>query len=105
MDCGLCCGTAASAPTSRQAAESHGDVGDRGNDNASHVDANRNCAPRSSAKAATSALRNVARIEYSLNGGRINTDFIDNSAGVDSSDREVNIKILLGDVADQTAAN
>ena len=41
-------------------------------------------------------LTQRARIEYSLNGGRINTDFIDNSAGVDSSDREVNIKILLG---------
>ncbi len=39
------------------------------------------------------------RVEYSLNDGRINTDFIDNSAGVDTSDREVNIKILLGLVA------
>ena len=38
------------------------------------------------------------RIEYALQGGRINTDAIDNSAGVDSSDHEVNIKILLGDV-------
>src|SRR6185503_15506039 len=36
------------------------------------------------------------RIEYALTGGRINTDFIDNSAGVDTSDREVNLKILLG---------
>ncbi|HEX7081386.1 MAG TPA: NAD-glutamate dehydrogenase [Gammaproteobacteria bacterium] len=35
------------------------------------------------------------RIEYALRGGRINTDFIDNSGGVDCSDREVNIKILL----------
>jgi glutamate dehydrogenase len=35
------------------------------------------------------------RIEYALAGGRINTDFIDNSAGVDTSDHEVNIKILL----------
>ena len=37
------------------------------------------------------------RIEYALNGGLINTDAIDNSAGVDCSDHEVNIKILLGD--------
>ncbi|MBN1238245.1 MAG: NAD-glutamate dehydrogenase [Gammaproteobacteria bacterium] len=37
----------------------------------------------------------LGRIEYALRGGRINTDFIDNSGGVDSSDREVNIKILL----------
>lgn len=36
-----------------------------------------------------------ARIEYALNGGLINTDFIDNSAGVDCSDHEVNLKILL----------
>lgn len=36
------------------------------------------------------------RIEYAKNGGRINTDAIDNSAGVDCSDHEVNIKILLG---------
>jgi len=35
------------------------------------------------------------RVEYAQNGGRINTDFIDNSAGVDTSDHEVNIKILL----------
>lgn len=35
------------------------------------------------------------RIEYSKNGGKINTDFIDNSAGVDCSDHEVNIKIAL----------
>jgi glutamate dehydrogenase len=37
----------------------------------------------------------LGRVEYALAGGRINTDFIDNSGGVDSSDREVNIKILL----------
>ena len=36
-----------------------------------------------------------ARIEYALNGGMINTDAIDNSAGVDTSDHEVNLKILL----------
>ncbi len=37
----------------------------------------------------------AGRIEYALNGGRLNTDFIDNSAGVDCSDNEVNIKIAL----------
>ncbi|MCB9777109.1 MAG: NAD-glutamate dehydrogenase [Alphaproteobacteria bacterium] len=36
-----------------------------------------------------------ARIEYALNGGRLNTDAIDNSGGVDMSDHEVNLKILL----------
>lgn len=40
----------------------------------------------------------LGRIEYSLNGGLIYTDFIDNSAGVDCSDHEVNIKILLDTV-------
>ncbi len=40
-----------------------------------------------------------ARVEFSQHGGRINTDFIDNSGGVDCSDREVNIKILLSDAA------
>ena len=37
------------------------------------------------------------RIEAALNGVLLNTDFIDNSAGVDTSDHEVNIKILLDD--------
>ncbi|ANU06872.1 NAD-glutamate dehydrogenase [Paraurantiacibacter namhicola] len=37
----------------------------------------------------------AGRIEFALQGGRINTDFIDNSAGVDCSDNEVNIKIAL----------
>ena len=41
-------------------------------------------------------LTQKGRVEYALNGGRLNTDFIDNSAGVDCSDHEVNIKILLG---------
>ena len=41
-------------------------------------------------------LTRRARIEYSRNGGGVNADFIDNSAGVDCSDHEVNLKILLG---------
>ena len=40
----------------------------------------------------------AGRIEYALNNGAIYTDFIDNSAGVDCSDREVNIKILLNNI-------
>ena len=40
-------------------------------------------------------LSQQGRIEYMLNGGRANTDFIDNAGGVDCSDKEVNIKILL----------
>ncbi len=38
------------------------------------------------------------RIEYALNGGACNTDFIDNAGGVDCSDHEVNVKILLNEV-------
>ena len=40
-------------------------------------------------------LSQRGRVEYALAGGRLNTDFIDNSAGVNTSDVEVNIKILL----------
>lgn len=47
---------------------------------------------------ANMAMTQLARIEYAENGGRLNTDFLDNSAGVDTSDHEVNIKILLTDV-------
>ena len=43
-------------------------------------------------------LTQFGRIEYAQAGGRLNTDFIDNSAGVDCSDHEVNIKILLNQV-------
>jgi glutamate dehydrogenase len=41
------------------------------------------------------AITQAGRIEFAAKGGRINTDFIDNSAGVDCSDKEVNIKIPL----------
>ncbi len=40
-------------------------------------------------------LTAAARVEYALAGGRLNTDFVDNSGGVDTSDHEVNLKILL----------
>lgn len=81
----------------KSAIESHGDVGDRSNDNV-RVNANElRC--KVIGEGGNLGLTQHARIEFSLAGGRINTDFIDNSAGVDSSDREVNIKILLSDVA------
>jgi glutamate dehydrogenase len=44
----------------------------------------------------------LGRIEFALNGGRLNTDFVDNSGGVDCSDHEVNIKILLDVVQRRT---
>ena len=46
-----------------------------------------------------------ARIEYAFNGGRINLDSIDNSAGVNTSDYEVNLKILLNNLVDKTLIN
>ena len=77
--------------------EGHADAGDRSNDSV-RVDANElRC--KVVGEGGNLGLTQLARVEYSQNGGRINTDFIDNSAGVDSSDREVNIKILLSDVA------
>ncbi|MBP9691805.1 MAG: NAD-glutamate dehydrogenase [Alphaproteobacteria bacterium] len=50
------------------------------------------------AEGANLGVTQLGRIEYAKNGGRINTDAIDNSAGVDCSDHEVNIKILFGQV-------
>jgi len=76
--------------------ESHVDASDRANDliraDASQIRA------RVVGEGANLGVTQRARVEYALRGGRINTDFIDNSAGVDCSDHEVNIKILLGDV-------
>ncbi len=73
--------------------ESHGEIADRANDavriNGAELRAkvlgeggNLGCSQR-------------GRIEYALAGGRINTDFVDNSAGVNTSDIEVNLKIML----------
>ena len=77
--------------------ESHGDAGDRAN-NSLRVDATElGC--RVVGEGGNLGLTQKARIEFALHGGKINSDFIDNSAGVDSSDHEVNIKILLGMVA------
>ncbi len=73
--------------------ESHGEVGDKLNDPV------RISAPELRAKVigegANLAITQRARTEYSLRGGRCNTDAIDNSAGVDCSDHEVNLKILF----------
>ena len=79
--------------------EGHTDAGDRSND-AVRVDADElRC--KVIGEGGNLGLTQLGRVEFSLCGGRINTDFIDNSGGVDSSDREVNIKILLSDVAKQ----
>lgn len=73
--------------------ETHGDVGDKANDalriNGKQVRA------KVIGEGANLAVTQLGRIEFAEKGGKINTDFLDNSAGVDSSDHEVNIKILL----------
>lgn len=73
--------------------ENHIQVGDPAND-ALRVDADEVRA-RVIGEGANLGVTQAGRIAFSLNGGRINTDFIDNSAGVDCSDNEVNIKIAL----------
>jgi glutamate dehydrogenase len=80
----------------KSSSESQADVGDRSND-AVRVDATElRC--KVVGEGGNLGLTQLARIEYALGGGRINTDFIDNSGGVDCSDHEVNIKILLNQV-------
>jgi glutamate dehydrogenase len=88
--------------------ESHADVGDRHNDNirisASELRA------KVIGEGGNLGVTQMARIEYAKLGGMCNTDSIDNSAGVDCSDHEVNIKILLNatmqsDVLDNVARN
>lgn len=76
--------------------ETHAEVGDRTND-AVRVDA-AELGALVIGEGANLAMTQEARVEFALAGGRCNTDFIDNSAGVDCSDHEVNIKILLSDV-------
>ncbi|MBL6957545.1 MAG: NAD-glutamate dehydrogenase [Rhodospirillales bacterium] len=81
----------------KSTSETHADAGDRAND-AIRVNApDLRC--RVVGEGANLGVTQRARIEFALGGGRINTDSIDNSAGVDCSDHEVNIKILLDQVA------
>ena len=79
---------------SKRRAENNADAGDRAND-ALRVDATELKA-KVIGEGANLGVTQKARIEFALKGGRINTDAIDNSAGVNSSDIEVNIKIALG---------
>ncbi|MFE6483866.1 NAD-glutamate dehydrogenase [Streptomyces sp. NPDC057757] len=83
--------------------ETHADVGDKAND-AIRVDG-ADLRVKVVGEGGNLGLTQLGRIEFAQHGGRINTDAIDNSAGVDTSDHEVNIKILLNAVVtngDQT---
>ncbi len=77
----------------KASSESNAEVGDRSNDsvriNATQLNV------RAVAEGGNLGLTQLARIEFGRRGGLISTDAIDNSGGVDSSDHEVNIKILL----------
>ncbi len=76
--------------------ESHSEVGDRAND-ALRVDGADLCC-KVVGEGANLGFTQRGRVEFGLKGGRGNTDAVDNSAGVDCSDHEVNIKILLNDL-------
>ncbi len=80
----------------KASSETDADVGDRANDhlrvNAAQVRA------RVFGEGGNLGLTQRARIEFALHGGSVNTDFIDNAAGVDCSDHEVNIKVALNGV-------
>ncbi len=80
----------------KASSETHAEVGDRANDdvrvNGAQVKA------KIVGEGGNLGATQLGRIEFARKGGRINTDFIDNAGGVDCSDNEVNIKILLNDL-------
>ncbi|HEX4980076.1 MAG TPA: NAD-glutamate dehydrogenase domain-containing protein, partial [Ilumatobacteraceae bacterium] len=80
----------------KASSETHADVGDRAND-ALRVDASElRC--RMVGEGGNLGFTQLGRVEYALADGLIYNDAVDNSGGVDCSDHEVNIKILLSDV-------
>ena len=74
--------------------ETHDQVGDRANNNLRINGKELRC--KIVGEGGNLGFTQLGRIEYALTGGRLNTDAIDNSAGVDCSDHEVNIKITFG---------
>jgi glutamate dehydrogenase len=83
--------------------ESDADVGDRAND-AVRVDGNQVRA-KVIGEGGNLGVTALGRVEFDLSGGRINTDAMDNSAGVDCSDHEVNIKILIDSLVTASKVN
>ncbi len=82
----------------KASSETHAEVGDAANDPV-RVDAT-DLRAEVVGEGGNLGFTQKARIEYALAGGRVNTDAIDNSGGVDLSDREVNLKILLRSAVD-----
>jgi len=83
----------------KASAETHAEVGDRANDAIRVSGAELRC--KVVAEGGNLGLTQRGRVEFALRGGLVNTDAIDNSGGVDCSDHEVNIKILLNAVVDE----
>ena len=81
--------------------EGHADAGDNSND-AVRIDTS-DLRAKVVGEGGNLGLTQAARVEYALGGGRINTDALDNSGGVNLSDREVNLKILLNEVVNTGA--
>jgi len=77
----------------KSADETHAEIGDRANDGVRVNGGDLRC--RVVGEGGNLGFSQRGRVEYALAGGRINTDFIDNSAGVNCSDVEVNLKILF----------
>ncbi|MBL4829261.1 MAG: NAD-glutamate dehydrogenase [Aliivibrio sp.] len=77
----------------KSVSETDTDVGDRAND-ALRING-KDIKAKVIGEGGNLGMTQLARIEYALNGGRVNTDFVDNVGGVDCSDHEVNIKILI----------
>ncbi|MFF2554681.1 NAD-glutamate dehydrogenase [Nocardia sp. NPDC058058] len=80
----------------KAAKENNTEVGDKSND-AVRVDA-KDLRVKVIGEGGNLGITALGRIEFSLGGGKCNTDAVDNSAGVDCSDHEVNIKVLLDSV-------
>ncbi|MEH6580229.1 MAG: NAD-glutamate dehydrogenase [Amphritea sp.] len=79
--------------------ETHAEVGDKANDSLRVNGHELRC--RVLGEGGNLGFTQLGRIEFALNGGSSNTDFIDNAGGVDCSDHEVNIKILLNELVSQ----
>jgi glutamate dehydrogenase len=80
----------------KASSESHSDVGDKANDSLRIDGSELGC--KIVGEGGNLGMTQLGRIEFALEGGRLNTDFIDNAGGVDCSDHEVNMKILLNQV-------
>ncbi|WP_428034524.1 NAD-glutamate dehydrogenase [Amphritea sp.] len=79
--------------------ETHADVGDKANDGLRVNGCELRC--KVLGEGGNLGFTQLGRIEFALKGGSSNTDFIDNAGGVDCSDHEVNIKILLNELVSQ----